>query len=659
MSEYLFQEDFEAFPIGAFPCNYSPLAEYHWVSLPGYRGRWYEATIYHQWGEIPNWNVIEEDGRRWMEQSCVRRDVIPMLVTGYPHWSGYTLTARVRPLSSDGWIGLLFRYQNSRNHYAFGFSGDGQLQLIRVCHEERVVLDACPCLPDGDRIYTFQVEASGDRLRAFLDGNLCLEAHDSTFPSGKVGLMAAVPARFDDVEVAACPSACAEFFQKRGRYLEELESLRERYPKPVLWKRFPTEGFGAGKSIRFGDLNNDGRLEILFAQNLKRIDSGNFGMISCLTAVNLEGEILWQIGSPNPKHGLLTADVCLQAHDLDRDGLTEVIFTKDFRIWVVDGATGEVKAHAPTPRSSPQYPRNWLDETGFYRIIGDAIYFCDLSGKGYPQEFLLKDRYNTVWAYNHRLEPLWKLSCETGHFPLAYDIDGDGRDEVMIGSTLVDAEGKPIWSLDLEDHVDTIAIGRFGPGDGGDLRILLTAGDEGFLMLDAEGHILRRDRTGHLQKVTVADLDPGRPGLEYATITFWGHPGIVCIYNWEGERIHSFEPFAAGSAFTAANWSGDGQELLCLAADPKMGGLYDGQGRQVVLLPDDGHPTLCCDTLDLVGDVRDEIICWDTKEVWIYQQSHAFQGSRIYRPRRLPHYNYSNYRADISLPGWCEKCGAF
>ncbi|MCC6446873.1 MAG: hypothetical protein IT210_25905 [Armatimonadetes bacterium] len=650
MPETIFHDDFASFPVGAFPCDYSPLAEYHWVDLSGYRGQWYEATIYHQWRDVPNWNAVEEDGSRWMEQSCLRDEHFPMLAAGDFLWSDYTLSARVHPLS-DGLMGLAFRYRDSRNFYAFAFEG-GELRLIRFAHDDRHVLASCPCPPDGDHTYLFDIEVIGSRIRASADGQYCLEADDDAFRSGKIGLIANAPARFGDIRVTSAPEPYTAYIQARNRQARELDELRERFPKPVLWKRFPTQGFGAGKSVRFADLNGDGRLEILLAQNQKRLDSGNFGMISCLTALTLEGDILWQAGVPNPAHGLLTADVCLQAHDIDRDGHVEVVVTKDFRIRILEGATGKLKAEAPTPYASPRHPRNWLDETAFYRIVGDAIYFCDLEGRGYPQNILLKDRYNTIWAYDHRLEPLWKHSGETGHFPLAYDIDGDGRDEVMAGSTMLSSDGKPLWTLDLRDHMDTIAIGRFGPGDGGDLRILMTAGDEGFLIGDIQGNILKRDRTGHLQKATVADLDPERPGLEYATITFWGEPGVVCIYDHAGNRLTSFEPFAAGSALTAANWTGDGLELLCLAADPRLGGLYDARGRQAVLLPDDGHPTLCCDTLDLCGDARDEIICWDTREVWIYTQSHAFAGNRIYRPKRLPHYNYSNYRADVSLPGW-------
>lgn len=35
-------------------------------------------------------------------------------------------------------------------------------------------------------------------------------------------------------------------------------------------------------------------------------------------------------------------------------------------------------------------------------------------------------------------------------------------------------------------------------------------------------------------------------------------------------------------------------------------------------LPADGHPTRLDDAIDLASDARDEIIVWDSQEIWIY-----------------------------------------
>jgi hypothetical protein len=95
--------------------------------------------------------------------------------------------------------------------------------------------------------------------------------------------------------------------------------------------------------------------------------------------------------------------------------------------------------------------------------------------------------------------------------------------------------------------------------------------------------------------------------------------------------------------------------------------MLDGRLRPVVAFPDDGHPTLCAEALDLTGDPRDEIALWDLDRIWIYTQGRgrdrnvaptegnaAQPPGPTYRPRRQPHYNMSDYRAEVSLPDWEE-----
>ena len=78
--------------------------------------------------------------------------------------------------------------------------------------------------------------------------------------------------------------------------------------------------------------------------------------------------------------------------------------------------------------------------------------------------------------------------------------------------------------------------------------------------------------------------------------------------------------------------------------------MVDGHLRRVVMFPDDGHPDLAYHVADVTGDARDEIILWDRKSVWIYTQDRAPSSKQVYKPRRNPDYNDSNYRATVSLP---------
>src|SRR5690606_1128060 len=136
------------------------------------------------------------------------------------------------------------------------------------------------------------------------------------------------------------------------------------------------------------------------------------------------------------------------------------------------------------------------------------------------------------------------------------------------------------------------------------------------------------------------------------TINFWRNPGIVSIFDADGNLLKQAEPVHHASPMLPVNWRGDGQEFAMLSANVKEGGLIDGEIRRVVMFPDDGHPDLTYHVADLTGDPRDEIIVWDTKSVWIYTQDRPFTGKRIYAPVRNPDFNESNYRTTVSLPGW-------
>src|SRR6266446_6469541 len=115
-----------------------------------------------------------------------------------------------------------------------------------------------------------------------------------------------VPARFQEFQVTASTLATDQIVRRVSGREVELSKRRAENPKPKLWRRFETPSYGTGRSVRFGDLDGDGRVEMLLAQNIPRVRGDGFDQISCLTAVTLEGQVLWQSGRPDPRNGLLT-----------------------------------------------------------------------------------------------------------------------------------------------------------------------------------------------------------------------------------------------------------------------------------------------------------------------------------------------------------------
>jgi len=276
------------------------------------------------------------------------------------------------------------------------------------------------------------------------------------------------------------------------------------------------------------------------------------------------------------------------------------------------------------------------------------VHLCDLSGRGRPGEILIKDRYSNLWAYDSdTLEPIWHVVLSTGHYPLAFDINEDGRDEVLCGYSLVSADGRLLWQRRFGDHVDGIGVGRFAP-DREDYQVALVAGDAGFFMLAADGELLARHDTGHAQKMSIGKLIPDRPPVQIATITYWASQGVFSVYDGRGRKLHESEPWHQASALVPVGWRGDGQDFLLLSTHPVHGGLLDGLGRRVVMFPP-GYPQLACDAVDLDGDGREEILAWDFERFVIFKAAGKPLG-KIPRRYTGPLYNRSNYKANVALP---------
>jgi len=641
-----FVDCLESFPVGPLRFDYTAVGEYHCLDFPPLPGGWVETTNHTGWGRLGNWQVVHDQGRKVMQQARLRQDGIPMLAAGDLRWRDYELRAQVRLLSRKTKAGVMARYVNNRSHYSLRLSGEGRVRLVRRCHDDKAVLAEARWQADFARYHELRLTLEGATVRASLDGKALFEVSDHLLTVGRIGLLATGPARFGPVEVHMTEAEALRVNAEAGAAETDLEAARDRYPRPALWRMIETPDFGTGRHIRFGDLDGDGRLELVLAQYTEVLNGGDFPFLSCLTALDLDGKVLWQWGEPNRAHGIIPADLPVQIHDIDGDGAAEVVCCRNFEIAVLDGKTGERKYGAATPE--PGKMATWLPEDDLFRIPGDSVCFADLRGMGARRDLLIKDRYSNLWAYDGRVNLLWRFHGNTGHFPAVADLDGDGRDEVMIGYTLLDHDGTVLWRLDVPDHQDAIAIAPLEAARA-EPRIALACGEGGTVVCDTRGNILWRDHTGHVQRLTVARVRDDVPGLQIATKTFWGNPDIICLYDARGQMLESVELAGGGAVLSPVNWRGDGLDLLLTSGSPRLGGLLDGRLRPVVAFPDDEHPTLCAEALDLTGDPRDEIVLWDLDRIWIYTQHGPPPPGTICRPRRQPHYNMSDYRAEVSL----------
>ncbi len=656
-SASLLDDGFDTLRPGQFSSVVGAHTEYHYLRDAVPEGLWSVSAFRSGIGSQRAWNVFCVDGDAVLAQRYDNRKgkhTHPMVIAGDDTWRDYVLTVRFAPQSDRAQSGVVFRYRNDRCYYWFGVKKkQAILKLVQhatAFHKPReVVLASAPFdWAVGSRLVA-RVTVKGNQIRAALDDGPVLEAEDATFGHGKIGLMADVPTLYHHVSVATTASEQRKIRNRIARRDKEAADLQASNPKLVAWKKIKTEGFGVGRNLRFGDLDGDGQIDVLVGQVLHHGPKDRNSELSCLTAITLDGKRLWRIGEPDPWKDHLTNDVGFQVHDLDGDGRNEVIYCKDMKIVVADGATGKTKYTSPTPKTpptaKPPYDR-------FPRILGDSLYFCDLRGSGRDADMIIKDRYRHFWALDDRLNVLWTGYCNTGHYPFAYDVDGDGRDELAIGYSLYDHDGKVIWSLDekVKDHADGVAIVRFDTQSQPEPRLMCAASDEGMIYADMRGRILKHHYIGHVQNPAVADFRPDLPGLETVSINYWGNQGIIHLFDAKGDIYHDFEPCQHGSMCLPINWTGKPGEYFVLSANVEEGGMFDGWGRCVVRFPNDGHPDMCYAVMDITGDCRDEIVVWDPNELWVYTQDDNPRGGPLYQSIRNPLYNYSNYQATVSLP---------
>ena len=587
------------------------------------------------------------------------RKAIPCLRAGDVMWEDYTVSVRARAMIEAHFSGILFRYQTSMMHYGF-FLVPGGVELHRVDKLERTVLAHADACWNPDEYCELSVSVDGDVIRCSLDGKVLIECRDGRYSYGCIALCACRPARYRDVVVEMTDMQNSVYVLKKEKWLADESAERMKHLPAKLWKSFDLKDFGAARQIRFGHLTGTEEWFFVMCQNQRKVYKDRYPVISCMTAVSIDtGKVLWQIGEPCDSEEVekLTTDLPFQIYDIDGDGVDEVITSWDFRLMILDGRTGKVRKSIPTPElSAPEETVTGLEfgKYAFKRLNVDAIRIVNVSGNERPSEILIKDRYSRLWIYDSDLNLKWEFSkYNTGHFPFAYDFNGDGKDEIFSCYNMVSGDGKLMWSLPIvTDHTDEIIVGTFGPGQ--DERIAMVSGWEGFMIVSKDGKILHRDINGHGQRISSANYCPEREGYEIATTTYWGNNGIVYLHDCNGNEIWHREMMSNGNVIAPLNWDGNGTELIWMSAHE---GAFDGDGHRVLVLPDDGHPEMCTEVIDLTGDSRDEIVVWDRHMLCIYtQDGDAVADERgEYRPMKYPHFNGSNYRGEYSFPRWVKN----
>lgn len=645
----LIHEDFKDLELNEFPYDreHTALGEYHHLKPKGSYGRWYDPIALHQWRSLGgSWLVTSNSGVRYLEQNRgdnstgAFRNVYCCLVHEERLYADYILEFDLRLLEVKHFCGMAFAYITSRNYYAVGMDGK-RIALYRRNQEEFTILAQQSI--DFDDLSTYHIKICvSSRTRVYLNGVLILESDVEYKPGLSFACVAKSACRYKDIMVFMEEKEYRLHLENKRKEVERIEAKRKQYPGLACIRKIDLKNFGTGRQLRIAMADNEP--VFVMAQHQKRMIRDSFARLSCLTAFKQSGEVLWQIGEPNScaDNTLISCDLPFQIADINNDGRLEVIYSMDFEVIIIDLLTGKQLRKMPTPIIHED--ENVKNEP-FYRLNVDAIRVADFEGLGYKGDFIIKDRYQNVWAYDKDMKLLWRYHHKnTGHFPYIYDFDHDGKDEMFVGYDMIDHDGAMQFSLPMNsDHTDEIIYARLHENE--PKRLILASGNEGMNIVDMDGSIYKHNEIGHAQRISVAKYNPVSEGLQICATAFWGSDGIICMYDCHGNLLCETEQRSNGNVITPVSY--DGKHILCLLHSGADGGLADADLDKVVLFPEDSHPTLCCEVYDIDDDGIDEILCWDLKEMWIYKASEFVSGPRY---EKYPDEGFSNYRGEYLLP---------
>lgn len=244
----------------------------------------------------------------------------------------------------------------------------------------------------------------------------------------------------------------------------------------------------------------------------------------------------------------------------------------------------------------------WLDG------IHPSVVMC----RGYYTRAVL-----AAWDWDGKeLTPHWVFdSAEPGnsaysgqgnHNLRVADVDGDGCDEIIYGSCVIDHDGKGLYSTGL-GHGDAMHLTAFLPDDD-HLQVWQcheSDGNGSTLRDAATGEILVQIRAKEdVGRSMAADIDPTHPGVEMWSSASGG------LLDCHGEVIHEY--VKGLSTNMAIWWDGDlSRELLdgtriskYLPGEGRCDVIFDPQG----VARNNGTKANPCLQGDIVGDWREELL---------------------------------------------------
>jgi rhamnogalacturonan endolyase len=631
-----------------------------------------QPVLHPSWEKGGTFRVIERGLGRYIETiGGSSQSVDRMLIAGDAAWNDYRLRAVVTPVSFDdgspggSLCGIVARYKNPHDYIALVLDADGQLKLLLRRRHGFDVLDARPlefCLGQS---LSLTLRVQGGRIQGtagpysgatHVFGNI---NHGAVAGCGRVGMIADVPARFGPFTVECTPPEAERIAAEKNRSTAAIAIKRKRIPKMKLERTIPLKGLVSGRNLRIVDVNGDGKPEIVVGQHSANIASV-FSMtrLTALSVLDMNGALLWQSGVPDPAAPRDESDLPFQIYDLFGDGGNVVVCVHGYDIQVRDGRSGKVLFSGSTPDTATvgadfreltsNFGKPWGDETLTMDVA--SIAFCNTLGNSGAREILIKDDCHHLAVIDLGFQQLFKHRGNHGNCVWACDLDGDGKDEIVAGYSLIDDDGKRLWSLPRGGYPSCVAVADLLNPEGAKKRLFVAAGDAGLYAVHATPARPAGDDPARIGNAPASHISIGKfrtdlPGLQLATV---GEGGLVTLYDATLKRLWTRD--IAGTKLTGmpVNWTGRGEELL-LCGFERGSGLFDGFGDLVAEIPDAGAAPFAATTIAFSKDGRDCIAAWDEQQLSIYVPEDAVTAD-VYKPQRPTIHSSTQYAPRISLP---------
>jgi rhamnogalacturonan endolyase len=451
----------------------------------------------------------------------------------------------------------------------------------------------------------------------------------------------------------ACHFVDASAGGKRASYAVEPANAHQAAPEANAVPASTNEGFWRIKlqgnyraqKVGLADFDGDGRLDYLVKQpdfNTDPYQQPGYWKKSedtyKLEAYRHDGVFLWRYDMGWAiEEGIWYSPIVV--YDLDGDGKAEVfckagkgdpreptghVMKGEEYLVVLDGLTGQVRHQLPWPS------REGIDNYNYYsrNLLGIAY----LDGRR-PHLIVQRGTYTLIkiQAYDPALTPLWywessglyqAYSGQGMHGMHAADVDGDDRDELIIGSFVLDDNGQGLWNRGV-GHPDVCYVADIDPSRPG-LEIFFgiepRQKSNAVCLVEAKtGKLLwgNPEPTVHVHSQgMVGDIVPEEPGMECYAGEAKGGTNYWC-YTAAGKRLSDQ---SLGELAPKAIWWLDGPTKVYVVGNT----IYRWPREKIGVF--EGRIVAIADCL---GDWREEVITALDGEIRIYSTTTPATTRRV------------------------------